>query len=159
MRDLCNSDVAVLETLVSDGGKRQHPGEIAESTEYGISTIYWALDRLDGLIRNENATVTFGIKKIEREIAAIAEKTEHHIQNAAGRVANLVRMEDRQASSSARQQWCNKCATRVSRDDESGELTLCTDTMLSRFKCTSCPRLGDVLNEAIKPWRRVGGSA
>ncbi len=155
MRDLCDSDVAVLETLVTDGGK-QHPEGIAETTEYGVSTIYRALDRLDGLIRNENATVTFATKKIEQEIAAIVEKTEHHIENAAGRVASLLGMEARQASSSAWQQWCNKYAAKVSRDDETGELTLRIDTMLSRLKSTSCPRLDDVLHEAIKAWRRVG---
>jgi len=154
MRDLCDSDVAVLETLVTE--REQHPEEMAQGTKYGISTTYRALDRLDGLIRNENAAVTFATKKNEQEIAAIVEKTEHRIENAAGRVASLLGMEARQTSSSAWQQWCNKYAAKVSRDDESGELTLRIDTMLSRLKSTSCPRLDDVLHEAIKAWRKVG---
>ena len=106
LRDLDDSDMAVLETLVTDGGE-QHPAEIADRTEYGISTIYRALDRLEGILRNENATVTFTTKKIKQEIAAIIEKTEHHIENAADRASSLLGMEVRGASSSAWQKWCN----------------------------------------------------
>jgi len=155
MRDLCESDMAVLETLVTDGGG-QHPEELAESTEYGISTIYRALERLDGLLRNENATVTFAIKKIEQEIAAIVERTEHHIENAADRVASLLGMETRQVASSAWQKWCHKYVAKVSREDESGELTLRIDTMLSELKSSSCLTLEEVLHEAIQAWRQVG---
>lgn len=133
MRDLCESDVAVLETLVTDGGE-QHPEEIAESTEYGISTIYRALERLEGLVRNENATVTFSTEKIKQEVAAIAEKTEHHIENAADRVASLLGMEARQASSSVWQKWCNEYAAKISRDEENDGLTLRIDTIMSNTR-------------------------
>jgi len=155
MRELCDSDVALLETLVTDGGEL-HPEEIAHKTEYGISTIYRALDRLKGLVRNENATVTFATKKIEQEIAAIVEQTEYHIENAADRVAKLMGMETRQAASSVWQKWCNRYAGKIARDEETGDLTLVIDMILSRLKSTCCPRLQDVLQEALEAWNAIG---
>ncbi len=54
LRDMCDSDEAVLESLVTDGGE-QHPQELAENTGSSISTIYRALDRLRGIVRNDTA--------------------------------------------------------------------------------------------------------
>lgn len=155
MRGLCDSDVAVLETLVKDE-REQHPGEIAEGTGYGISTIYRALERLKGLVQNDNATVTFATKKIEQEIAAIVDQTEDLVENAADRVANLMGMERRHASSSAWQKWCNKYAGKVVRDEETDDLTLRIEAKLSRLKSTSCPLLEDVLHEALDAWNSIG---
>lgn len=155
LRDMCDSDVDLLETLVTDGGE-QHPQAIATATERSISTVYRALDRLQGIVRNDGAGVTFASKKIEQEIAGIVESTEYQIQNAADRVAKLCNLETRQAASSAWQQWCTEYAAKVAVEADGDELTLRIDTLLSRFKSTSQPYLPAVLDEAFTAWNRAG---
>lgn len=145
----------VLDSLVTDGGE-QHPRELASNAERGLSTIYRVLDRLKGIVHNENATVSFASKKIEQEIAAIIESTEHQIENAADRVAELFNMETRQAASSAWQQFCNKYAAKMTNEIDDDKQTLRIDTMLSEFRSSSLPYLPDVLNEALTAWHAVG---
>lgn len=155
LRNLCDSDVEVLETLVTDGGQ-QHPEDLATRTERGISTIYRSLKRLQGVVRNENATVTFASKKIEQEIAGIVESTEHQIANAGDRIAKLYNLETRQAASSAWQKWCTKYAAKIEMADDDAQLTVRIDTLLSRFRSSSCPHLQNVLMEALEAWAAVG---
>ena len=155
LQDLCDSDVEVLETLVTDGAG-QHPQELAGKTERGISTIYRALDRLRGIVRNEGAEISFASKKFEQEIAAIVESTEYQIENAADRAATILNLETRQTASSAWQKWCTTYAGRIVEVTERGHHTLRIDTILSRLRSTSQPCIQDVLREAIDAWRRDG---
>lgn len=154
LRDLCDSDLEVLETLVSDGDQ-QHPRELADRTDRGISTIYRALQRMEGLIRNENAAVSFVSTKIKQEIAGIVESTERQLQNAADRVAKLYDLEVRRAESSAWQQWCNKYAAKLERG-RGDEMVVRIDTMLSELKSSPSPRVQDVLEEALDAWNAIG---
>ncbi|MFP9059845.1 hypothetical protein ACLI4R_04850 [Natrialbaceae archaeon A-chndr2] len=155
MRDLCESDVEVLETLVTDGGE-QHPQQIANNTERGISTIYRALERLHGIFRNEGASVSFASKKYEQEIAAIVESTEHQIENAADRAAKILDLETRQAALSAWQKWCQKYAAKITDVTDENQPTVRIDTILSRLKSTSYPNLQEVLSEGVDDWHRDG---
>ena len=151
LRDLCESDYAILETLIQDGTS-QHPGAIAEKTEYGISTIYRALDRLQGLIENDNGSVTFTTKKIEQEIAGIVDSTERQIESAADRVANLFGMETRQAASSSWQKWCNKYAAKYLEHGDHDEPVLRVDMVLSRLKSSPQPQLDIASTDRGSNW-------
>jgi predicted transcriptional regulator len=155
LRDLCESDVEVLETLVTDGGQ-QHPQELANKTDRGLSTIYRALERMKGIVRNENASVTFASKKYEQEIAAIVESVEHQIENAADRTAKILNLESRGDESSAWQEWCQKYAAKITEVTEDGKRKIRIDTILSELKSTPHPRVQDVLHEAVAAWRREG---
>lgn len=154
-RDLCDSDVEVLETLVTDG-TGQHPRELAGKTERGISTIYRALKRLQGIVRNEGASVSFASKKFEQELTAIVESTEYQIENAADRVAKILNLETRQAASSAWQKWCTTYAAKIVEVTDEGNHMLRIDTILSRLKSSPNPRVQDVLREAVDAWRKEG---
>lgn len=155
LRDLCDSDVEILETLVTDG-TGQHPRDLAGKTERGISTIYRALNRLQGIVRNDGAEISFASKKFEQEIAAIVESTEYQIENAADRAATILNLETRQAASSAWQKWCTTYAGKIVEVTKGGHHTLRIDTILSRLKSTPQPRIQDVLQEAIDAWRKDG---
>ena len=152
LRDLTDSDMQVLESLVTDGG-RQHPQELANNTGRGISTIYRALDRLNGIVRNHKATVSFISKKIAQEVSGIVERAELQIGNAADRVAKLLNIETRGAASSAWDKFCTKYAAKiVGQVDEADGQTLRIDTLLSKLRSTPEPLLSDVLHEALDAW-------
>ncbi len=155
LRDLSESDVEVLERLVTDGGQ-QHPQELANKTERGISTIYRALERLQGIVQNDGASVSFASKKYEQEIAAIVESTEHQIENAADRAAKILNLETRQAASSAWQKWCQKYAAKITEVTDDSRPTVRIETVLSRLKSSSNPHVQEVLREAVDAWRRDG---
>lgn len=152
---LRESDEEVLERLVTDGGEA-HPNELANETGRSISTIYRVLDRLQGILRNDNATVSFASKKFEQDISAIVDQVEFGIKNAADRVSKLYNLETKSASSNAWQKFCNKYGAALVETADGTETTLRIDMVLSKLKSSSNPRIQDVLEEAIRAWRAVG---
>ena len=155
LRDLTDSDIELLESLVTDGGTK-HTTDIEDETGRGLSTIYRSLKRLRGLVENDNGEVSFSSKKIEQEIAGIVERTEQHIENAANRVGALYNLDVRQSASSAWDKWCQKYAARVVDETRRGNPVVRIDTMLSKLKSTSAPRIQDVLAKALKAWHKDG---
>ncbi|MCL9812591.1 hypothetical protein [Natranaeroarchaeum aerophilus] len=151
LRDMTEADVDFLEALV-DEGDGQHPQELANNADRGISTLYRFLDRLDGLVRNDRAEVEFTSRKIEQEIAGIVESAEHRIENAADRAAKLMNVNVRQSASSAFQKWMQKYAASFDFDPDSNDTTVRIDTRLGEFKASSYPLVEDVLKEAKKAW-------
>ncbi|MFC7211225.1 hypothetical protein ACFQL3_12155 [Natronoarchaeum sp. GCM10025321] len=151
LRDMTEADVDFMEALVADGSG-QHPEDLASNAERGISTLYRFLDRLDGLVRNDNAAVEFTSRKIEQEIAGIVESAEHRIENAADRAAKLMNVNVRQSASSAFQKWMQTYAATFDFDPDSDETTVRIDTRLGEFKSSSYPRVEDVLQEAKTAW-------
>ncbi|SNZ06445.1 hypothetical protein SAMN06269185_1173 [Natronoarchaeum philippinense] len=155
LREMTDADVDVLEALVSDGSG-QHPQELANNAERGISTLYRALDRLDGLVHNDNASVEFVSRKIEQEIAGIVDSTEHRIENAADRAAKLMNVNARQAASSAFQKWMQKYTASFEFDEDRGERTVRIDTLLGELKSSSFPYIADVIDAAKTAWVKDG---
>jgi transposase len=147
LREMTDSDVEVLEALV-DQGQECHPQEIAEHTGRGMSTVYRAFDRLEGLIENDAASVTFTSHKIREEVAGILERVEDRVEGAVDRVRQLLDIEVRQSSSSAFDKRCRKYGAELKPNAE-GKSVIRIDTALSRVKSTSAPRLEDVLEEAL----------
>nr|WP_158056024.1 MarR family transcriptional regulator [Halorussus halophilus] len=155
LRDLRDSGFEVLESLVEDG-EHQHPQELAENTGWAISTIYRALEHLNGIVQNDGADVSFASRKFQQEIAGIVEQTEHQIENAADRAAKILNLNIRDAASSAWQLWCNKYAARLTDVPDDGKMTLRIDTVLSKLKSAPQPYVDDVLDEGLMAWRKQG---
>ncbi|PGF15639.1 hypothetical protein CP556_05560 [Natrinema sp. CBA1119] len=152
---LRESDEKVLKTLVTDGGE-QHPNELADNTGRSISTVYRTLDRLRGVLRNDNACVSFASKKFEQDITAIVEQVEFGIENAADRVSKLYNLETKSASSNAWQQFCTKYSASLVGVADEEDTTLRIDTILSKLKSSSNPRVQDILAEAVDAWSSIG---
>jgi hypothetical protein len=114
------------------------------------------LDRLQGIVCNNGASISFASKKLEQELAGLVESTEYQIENAADRAAAILNLETRQAASSAWEKWCTKYAGKIVEVTEEGHHTLRIDTVLSRLKSSPNPRVQDVLREAVNAWRKDG---
>lgn len=157
LQSMTDADVEIVETLATDGGDR-HPEELAEAADVGLSTIYRALQRLDGVLENAGAAVRFTSRKIADEVQGIVESQEYRIKNAAERVEALLGMETRQAASGAFQAWLNRYGAEVAIDDQGNDETLRVrvETILSRIKSTSSPRLEDVVDELVDAWTADG---
>ena len=156
LRDLTDSDMQVLDSLVTDGSQ-QHPQELANNTGLSISTIYRALQRLKGIIQNNAATVSFISQKVAQEISGVVERMEHQIGNAADCVANLLNIEIRSGASSAWDKFCNRHAAKIiGQVDEVDGQTLRIDTLLSRLRSAPEPLLSDVLHDALDAWNADG---
>ena len=152
---MTDADIEVVESLLTDGSG-QHPRELAENTGRGISTIYRALQRMEAVVRNENACVSFASRKFADEVQAIVESTEHQIENAADRAAKILNMDAKQAASSAFQMWLNEYGAEVLETVETGQMKIRIDTILSQLKSSKLPHLSDVLNEGRLAWIKSG---
>lgn len=155
LRDMTAADVEVLETLVADGAG-QHPEELADGAGKSISTVYRSLKRLEGIIRNDGASVGWTSQKIATEIIELIESVEYQLKNAADRVAKMLDVERRQASSSAFQQWLDKYAVELVETPENGRMKLRIDTILSRLKSSQNPHVADVFLEGARAWKAMG---
>ena len=153
LQSMTDADSDIIESLVTDGG-RVHPEELADRTGYGLSTIYRALQRLDGVLENAGASVRFTSRKIADEIQGIVESAEYQIENAAKRVEALLGMETRQAASGAFQAWLNRYAGEVEIEERGDDETLRirVDTILSTLKSRSAPHVQEVVRELLEAW-------
>jgi len=155
LREMTDADEAIVGSLVTDGGE-QHPAELAESSGTSLSTVYRALQRLDGVLDNDDASVRFTSRKIAEEVQGIVESTEYQLDNAADRIASLLNTDARQAASSAFQRWADRYGAEVELDGD--DMTIRIGTILSRFKSADVPQpiLDDVLDEMIEAWSADG---
>lgn len=154
MRDMTDSDVDVLESIVTDGSG-QDVDEIAANTDYHLSTIYRAMNRMAAFVENDDG-IRFQSQKLADEISAIVRSTEHQIKNGADRVANLYNLAD--ADSDAFRAWLNRYnAELVDAPDDSGRMKVRIDTVLTELKSLNRPTVDDVLDELRASWRDAGG--
>ncbi|WP_181685836.1 DUF7845 domain-containing protein [Halorhabdus salina] len=158
LRDLSErtrSDVEVLQTLATDGG--QHVRELADETEYGVSTIYRAIERLGDAVEVQNGHVEFMSQKIAEEVRAIADEISDVVESGAKRASNLVQREIRGSASSAFDKFLAKYGAEFERpDDGDGKPVVRIDTVLSWFKRSSRPRVEAVVDELLQAWHQDG---
>ncbi|WP_226023230.1 winged helix-turn-helix domain-containing protein [Halomicrobium salinisoli] len=155
LRDMTPSDEEIVQELAMDGG--QDARDLADRTDYSLSTIYRALDRLEGVVTSDNGHVRFVSQKLRREIRAIVEEVDSLIENAADRAAEIVDYDVRQSASSAFDRWMRKYGAEFQppeSDDDRPRIRV--DTVLSEIKYTSSPMLEDAVDEMLTAWQRDG---
>lgn len=153
LRDMTSADEEIVTELAADGGT--HYEDLADETGRGISTIYRALQRLDGVLESENGLVKWKSLKMRDEIHRIVESTEHQIRNAADRAQAILGLELANSENSAMQEWLDKYGAEVeTREGEIKKVRI--DTVLSRLKSTPRPRVSDVLDELLRAWSDAG---
>jgi len=153
---------ADVETLrkPSTGLKRRPARDLADDTGYSLSTIYRALQRLDGLVASDNGHVEFVSEKLRQEVREIVATVDKGIDNAAERVGRLVDMEVYQTASSAFERWLAKYGAEFIPPAENGRAdtspVVRIDTVLSEIKSSNQPLLSDVLGEMLDAWGSDG---
>jgi len=155
LRDVTPGQKSIIETLAADGG--QDADDLAESAGVSISTLYRALQKLDGVIESDNGHIEFTTEKLAQEVRGIIQSAESAITNAADRAASILDADLRQSASSAFSQWLAEYGAEFEPPDSDGDRpTIRIDTVLSQFKMTSHPMLESALDEMLSAWDRDG---
>ncbi|ELZ23479.1 hypothetical protein C475_14438 [Halosimplex carlsbadense 2-9-1] len=155
LRDMTSADEAIVENLATDGG--QPARKVADAAGVGLSTVYRCLQRLEGVVTSDNGHVRFVSEKLRQEIRAIVESAETKIESAADRAAQLVDMDVRQSASSAFDRWLAKYGAEFDAPSSEGERpTVRIDTVLSKHKASTNPRVDDVLDKMLDAWTNDG---
>ena len=156
LREMTPAHADLTETLATDGGS-VHARDLAEETDYSLSTVYRWLQRLDGVVESDNGHVQFVSQKLREEVRALVESAEHTIANTADRLGELVRMDLQQSASSAFDKWLAKYSADVDwPDQEGGEVRVRLDTLLSSMFSDSRPSPDAVIEEMYAAWRKDG---
>lgn len=150
LKDLTDSDTDVVETVAADGG--QHVDDLAAETGFSISTIYRALQRLDGILESKQGHVRFASQKIAEEIRAIVQSAEYAIESAADRAAHLFDVEVNQRSNSAISRWMAHYGAEFEPDAHDGRGKIRIDTIMSELKSRPQPYLPEALQFFYHAW-------
>lgn len=154
--ELTDGDEALLRQLVADGGTAKYD-ELAVEADTSVSTLYRALEKLDGLIDSEHGTVSFISAYVRQQFEAVFDRVETAVSAGATAAARVLDMDPRriEEQGAAFQRWLNEYAVDVVESD-SEQVKLKIGTMLTRFKSKTDPTLQEVLNAGHKAWRRAG---
>ncbi|WP_435363556.1 hypothetical protein [Haloarchaeobius sp. DYHT-AS-18] len=158
LRDLTDSDDAVLRAM-TDGGvpEESHPREIADESGLSIRTVYRALSRLDELVENDNAAVRFRSEKIRQELHGVYERLEDTVNSTASAICRVLDLDPEvvRQNGSAFERWLARYAADVNRQSHD-QMTIKIGATLSRYKGTSNPFVGEVLDYLDKVLSRSG---
>jgi hypothetical protein len=146
LRDMTESDSDIVETVATDGGQDVH--DLAESSGYALSTIYRALQRLDGVLESEQGHVKFVSQKIAEDIRGIVQSAEYALKSAADRAAKLFDIEANQRSDSAVANWLAEYAAEF--DADGGRIRI--GTVMSQIKSRSQPYLPKAMDYLVHAW-------
>lgn len=152
LRELTDSDRDVLDELVTDGGDST-THDLADDTDYSLSTVYRALQRLDGLLEYDNARVSFISEKIAQSVREQVQMVEQAVESQAQAINQLLGMDPRHLDQqgSAFERWLVEYGVDVL--GEGDDLTLDVGAVLTRFKSISdYPHLAEVLEELRSAW-------
>ncbi|SDJ33760.1 hypothetical protein SAMN05216226_102190 [Halovenus aranensis] len=151
LRDMNVSDTEIVETVATDGG--QPVDDLAESSGYSLSTIYRALQRLDGVLENREGHVRFVSQKIAEEIRGIVQSAEHAIESAADRAAKLFDIEVNQSANSAVSRWLAEYGAEfIPPEGETDRGKVRIDTLMSEYKGAPQPTLQEALDYLYHAW-------
>lgn len=156
LNELTDSDEELLRVM-ADGGE-MHVSEAAEETDRSLSTIYRALDRLEGVIQNENGALSWISEKFRQDLQAVIDTTEQAIESGVRRLCQLLDMDPRQLKQqgSAWQKWLNKWGGELlEKGDE--RLWLKISTITDRLRGSDCPIVDELVADALSAWLDSGG--
>ncbi len=156
-RELTDADLDVVNEIASNG--ESHYRTVADGAGRDISTIYRALEHLDGILDNSNGYIRFRSRKCAEEIRDVLRTTEQQMDAAWKATAGLLEIDDRvlEKMSGAMQRWLSRYAAEIV-DDDSGQIRIKIESVLSRLRGSSSPWAPEVLQEALDAWVGSGGN-
>jgi transposase len=155
-REMTGSGQAVTQVM-ADSGDEQHVEDIADEADVSVSTVYRVLDRMQGVLENENGIVRWASRKAAEEIRSILELVERTVGSATDRVARLLGVDERvfAKASGSLQEVAAKFDLEFD-DTADGRLQIRVGTPTSEFKATSRPHRSQVADEIGDAWLQVG---
>jgi hypothetical protein len=154
---LTDADMDVVEEIVANG--ESHYRQVADGSGRDVSTIYRALEHLDGVLENSNGFIRFRSRKVAEEIRDVLRTSEQQLEAAWKATAGLLDLDERvlEKMSGAMQKWLSRYAADIV-EDNTGQLRLKIGSVLSRLRNTSSPWAPEVIDEALNAWVGSGGN-
>jgi len=143
--------------VMADGGDDIHVEELADEAEVSVSSVYRVLERMQGVLENENGMVRWACRQAAEEIRDILQFVEETIGSATNRVANLLGVDERAFSKVS-----GKLQTVTARHDiefsdtADGRLEIRIGTPTSDLRSSRHPHRAEVVNEIGDAWLQVG---
>jgi hypothetical protein len=153
LRDgLNDSDLDVLETLVTDGGDVS-PSDVADDTEWHLDTIYAAVNRLEGMVEHEYDSLSLRSNRIAELVTERVRAAEEALIDAAETSARVLERADAiDRASDALVEWCERHGISIS-DRRDGQLAIRAGRVGSR------DRLEEILRDGLLMWINSGYAA
>jgi transposase len=148
------SDRDITEALATDGGMDRD--RLAEKTGWSMSTLYRAIDRLDGAIESRNGHFRFASRELRREFQALLEHMEDTAPTVKRQTERWLDVEIRSKSNSAFERFLAKYGGESKQYDDQDQPVIRIGTVLSTFKSTDAPMLEAVVAQLKSAWRNDG---
>jgi len=143
--------------VMADGGDEMHVEELADQAEVSVSSVYRVLDRMQGVLENENGIVRWASRKAAEDIRSILDLVERTVGTARDRVARLLGVDERvfAKASGSLQQVAAKFDLEFT-DTDDGRLQIRVGTPTSEFRSSSLPHRSEVAERIGNAWLQVG---
>lgn len=151
LRDgLADSDLAVIEQLVADGGQHS-PRDLSDETGYHLDTVYRALKRIDELVEHTYGDVALRTPFIAEQLVDAVERAEDAVATAVETGADALAFAAEELESSALVRWLRSYNVDVESDRE-GRLKL----RMGRAPGSSMDAIRGALEKGLDAWIGAG---
>jgi len=158
MTRLEDSDLDVLDRLISDGG-RADVDDLADESGWSVRTVYRVLDRLDEIIDSQNGSVSFLSRKVQQDVREVVRRVETTVEASARVVEDLLGLEQRDVERKGRafQNWLTEYGAEIVDDGSgAGRMTIDVGASLALAKSRPEPHAPEVANFARHCWSKTG---
>jgi predicted transcriptional regulator len=145
-----DSDLAVVDKLVTDGCAEKT--EIADESGYHLSTVYRAIERLKGLVKNDNGSVKLASQHLAERLNDAVEDAQETLKQTAETAAHMLDMSEKEVErrGSALLNWMRAYGGEI-KDPEDG----LPQVEIDRLNGTD-PK--EAVRELLRAWDAVGRS-
>ncbi|MFC6939725.1 hypothetical protein ACFQE8_07060 [Salinirubellus sp. GCM10025818] len=142
---------------MADGGDKMHVEDLANEADVSISTVYRVLERMEGVLENQNGVVRWACQQAAEEIRAIIDLVERTVGSATTRVARLLGVDERvfAKESGVLQQVAARYDLQFG-ETHDGRLQIRLGTPTSKLRSSSRLHRAKVVNEIADAWLQVG---
>ena len=150
LRDMNESDVEVIDEIVTDGGAK--PAEIADETEYHISTIYRALKRLEELVERGEDGVRVASRHLAQRLHDAVQDAEEVLKQTVDKAARALDMSEKELDrrGSALVRWMQEYGGEI--EDPENEVPMVEIRNLTGTD------IKEAVRELLRAWEKVGKS-
>jgi predicted transcriptional regulator len=149
LRGMNDSDVQVLDELVSDGGTVTAT-ELEEETDYSLATVYRALNRMDSLVNHEKGEIRVASEYMARRLNDAVQAAQERVRDALELSAEVVgeATEELERRGGALREWMQTYGVELEDDPEKR-----AEMKIERQNGRD---IKEILREGLNAWKRAG---